>query len=84
MNKKTFFLLFALIATSTIVTKVGASNLQKTLNQDVVTASSEPESGKWIPEYGGQATPFRCVCTSSKISSECLVGDFTSNTSLCE
>lgn len=84
MNKKTPFLLFALIATFAIVTKVEALNLQKALNQDIMTASSEPKSGKWVAEYGGQATPFRCTCTSSMSSSECLVGDYTSNTSLCE
>lgn len=42
------------------------------------------DGGKWVPEYGGAAQPFRCVCTSSFTCNQCRVGDITSNVSLCE
>lgn len=45
---------------------------------------SRTKSGKWTPEYGGGATPFRCICTSNMWRSQCVVGDITSNLSLCE
>lgn len=43
-----------------------------------------PKTGKWVPEYGGGSTPLRCVCADSLTNSDCLVGDITSKTSLCE
>jgi len=42
------------------------------------------KSGKWVPEYGGGSRPFRCACAESLMSSQCRVGDITSNISLCE
>lgn len=46
--------------------------------------STAAKSGKWVAEYGGGSTPFRCVCTSSTWRAQCVVGDITSNISLCE
>lgn len=56
----------------------------KTSSFDVEVAIADPKSGKWIAEYGGGSTPFRCTCASSLTKSDCIVGDTTSNTSLCE
>ena len=47
-------------------------------------AFATAKSGKWTPEYGGGATPFRFICTSNMWRSQCSVGDITSNVSLCE
>lgn len=40
--------------------------------------------GKWVPEYGGASTPFRCKCISATLRYQCVVGDTSSDLSLCE
>ena len=76
-----------IFAFMTITVYVGQA---ETLDDNKISKSSSktfyaaPKSGKWVPEYGGASTPFRCVCVESVTTSECLVGDTTSNISLCE
>lgn len=53
-------------------------------NKNDVHVVPYTKSGKWVPEYGGASVPFRCYCTSHFFRSQCVVGDYTSNLSLCE
>lgn len=49
-----------------------------------VSVASFLEGGKWVPEYGGAATPFRCYCISALLKYQCRIGDISSDLSLCE
>lgn len=42
------------------------------------------ESGKWVAVYMGSRVPEKCVCVKNIFRSQCMVGDFSSDTSLCE
>lgn len=46
-------------------------------------ANAQFESGKWVAEYGGGSTPFRCVCVKNIFKTQCRVGDISSNLKLC-
>ena len=46
-------------------------------------SKAEPKSGKWIAVYNGGTTIQSCKCCSSLLASKCVVGDITTNTSLC-
>ena len=39
---------------------------------------------KWVVEYAGQAYPVRCRCVASLTHCDCIIGDTTSDLSLCE
>lgn len=53
-------------------------------NTTDVSLTSVLEGGKWVAEYGGASTPFRCKCISALLTYKCVIGDFSSNLSLCE
>jgi hypothetical protein len=73
----------ALLLAISISIPVIASNVVKPDKRGSAIAS-ESKSGKWVAEYGGGSTPFRCVCTSNWLRSQCVVGDTTSDLSKCE
>lgn len=78
--------IFVIIAVCTAMLTV----LLFSVNKETVTESkavivhAQYESGKWVSEYGGGSTPFRCVCVKDMLRSDCRVGDTSSNLSLCE
>ena len=64
---------------------VGFSRNISTNSKGVPTAvSATSKSGKWVAEYGGGSVPFRCYCASHALRSQCRVGDYTSDVTLCE
>lgn len=42
------------------------------------------KGGKWVAEYGGFSTPFRCKCISALFKYKCVEGDISADLSLCE
>ena len=78
VNFKSFLVILIASVCLSISTAVYSSN------KNDVSAVPYTKSGKWVPEYGGASVPFRCYCTSHFFRSQCVVGDYTSNLSLCE
>lgn len=56
----------------------------KVMEYSALAADIIQPSGKWVAEYGGSSTPFRCTCCNSFWRSQCTVGDTTSDLKKCE
>lgn len=67
-----------------LITALGLISIKVMGNSIATRGILKPSSGKWVAEYGGSSTPFRCVCCSSIWKGHCVVGDTTSDLSKCE
>lgn len=66
-----------------LVSVIGFVSITEMGNSALAAGIVQP-SGKWVAEYGGGATPFRCTCCNSFWRSQCTVGDTTSDLKKCE
>lgn len=65
------------------ISSLQASGVEPSQESSSVS-SRQFESGKWVAVYGGSSRPEKCVCVKSTFRTQCMVGDFTTNLSLCE
>jgi hypothetical protein len=81
MNKR---FVFFLVSLAVVVFGMGIVYAQSTKGSMPEFLTSNSEGGKWVAEYGGGSSPFRCKCVSHLIDRQCVVGDTTTNLSKCE
>lgn len=67
------------------LTANGETDSAKTGREKTSSVSARQfESGEWVPLYMGSAVPERCVCVKNILRTQCMVGDISTNLSLCE
>lgn len=78
MKKVIFRVTTVLIVLAIVCVALNATNSYQTTNHP------KSKGGKWVAEYGGGSSPFRCKCVEHMLISQCVVGDLSGDLSLCE